>query len=129
MSSNFEYIKSQFPEVYAAAREAEENAFHKPITSAIYSRQTMEFLVYWVYQVDHVYEIPYQNTLSAKIRGNEFQRDVPPRIIRELEFMRKFGKLHIPDLLLNENDISRMMKISRSRHYLFFHSLFQQYRD
>lgn len=91
VQSNFQYIQSQFPEVYAAAIEAEENAYRKPITSAIYSRQAMELLINWVYEIDHEYSIPYQNTLAAKIRGDEFQRDVPPSIIRELEFIRKVG--------------------------------------
>jgi type I restriction enzyme R subunit len=91
MTSNFEYIKEQFPDVFAAAQEAEENAYRKPITSAIYSRQAMELLINWVYQVDHEYEIPYQNTLVAKIRGDAFTRDVPPSIIRELDFVRKTG--------------------------------------
>ena len=91
MKSNFAYIQAHFPEVYAAAVEAEENARHKPITSAIYSRQAMELLVNWVYHIDHEYETPYQNTLAAKLRGDEFQRDVPPSIIRELELIRKVG--------------------------------------
>ena len=91
MSSNFQYIKTQFPDAFEAALEAEENAYRKPITSAIYSRQAMEILVNWVYKVDHEYEIPYQNTLVAKIKGDEFQRDVPPSIIRELDFIRKIG--------------------------------------
>lgn len=110
MNSNFQYIASQFPQAYAAALEAEENAHRKPITSAIYSRQAMELLVNWVYKVDHEYEVPYQNTLAAKLRGDEFQRDVPPSIIRELDFIRKVGNNAVHTRRVTESQVLACLK-------------------
>jgi type I restriction enzyme R subunit len=89
--SNFQFISSQFKDIYAAAIDAESNAATKPIVAGMYTRQAMELMLNWVYWMDHEYELPYQNTLAAKIRDENFQRDVPPAIIRELEFIRKVG--------------------------------------
>lgn len=91
MKSNFSYIESHLPEVYAAAREAEENVYRKPITSAIYSRQAMELLLNWVYEIDADYEKPYQNTVAAKLKSDAFVRDVPPSLQRELDLIRRVG--------------------------------------
>lgn len=89
--SNFQFISSKFKDIYAAAVDAESYAISKPIAAGMYTRQAMELMLNWVYWMDHDYELPYQNTLAAKIRDEKFQRDVPPGIIRELEFIRKVG--------------------------------------
>ncbi len=89
--SNFNFISQKFNDAFQAAKEAEQLAFIKPIASGMFCRQSMEFLINWVYDIDVEYERPYKNTLGAKIHGDDITRDVEPKIIRELEYIRKVG--------------------------------------
>ena len=64
----------------------------------------MELLLNWVYDIDAEYELPYQNTLAAKLRADCFQRDVPPKIIRELEYIRRIGNNAVHNRRINTNE-------------------------
>lgn len=90
-TTNFEFIQRRWPNIYDAAVEAEQQVFTKAITSGMYCRQAMELLLNWVYDIDVEYELPYQNTIAAKLRADCFQNDVPRDIIRELEAIRRIG--------------------------------------
>lgn len=90
-NSNFKFLADRFPEVYAAIREAEQQVYAKPITAGMYTRQALELLMAWVYREDPDYEEPYRTNLAARINGDAFQRDVNPRILRGLDFIRKVG--------------------------------------
>lgn len=90
-NSNFKFLAAHFPDVYAAAYEAEQQVYAKPITAGMYARQALELLMAWVYREDPDYEEPYRTNLAARIGGDAFQRDVNPRILRGLDFIRRVG--------------------------------------
>ena len=89
--SNFQFIQHRWPEIYEAAQEAEQQVYVRSVASGMHCRQAMELMLNWVYQHDADYTLPYQNTIAAKLRADCFKRDVPPRMIRQLEYLRRVG--------------------------------------
>ncbi len=102
--SNFTFIARRYPKIFEAALEAERQVYTKAVISGFSCRQAMELLLNWVYDIDVEYELPYQPTLAAKLRADCFQRDVPPKIIRELEYIRKIGNNAVHDRRINSRE-------------------------
>jgi type I restriction enzyme R subunit len=93
MSTNFHFIDSKdaWKPVLEAAVDGEQHIYTKPVIAGILFRQSMELMVNWMYTIDLEFELPFRNTLAAKLRANCFVRDVPQHITRELEMIREIG--------------------------------------
>lgn len=91
MKSNFHFLESEWAEICRNAMEAERHALTAPVTSAIYSRLTMELLVNWLYDHDEDYQRPYQPSLAALMTEPCFVADMPPGILNDLDYIRKQG--------------------------------------
>jgi hypothetical protein len=57
--SNFTFLKTDWPELYATAREAEQNVNNAPRTSCFYARRSLERAVKWLYANDSYLKQPY----------------------------------------------------------------------
>ena len=91
MRSNFTFLTSEWRSIHQFAFEAEKHAVTAPVTSAFYSRLTLELTVNWLYQNDQDLYEPYQSNLEARLREPSFVHLVPPDIYRDLKFIRKNG--------------------------------------
>ena len=47
--SNFTFLKTDWPDLYETAREAEQNVNSAPRTSCFYARRSLEIAVKWLY--------------------------------------------------------------------------------
>ena len=70
--SNFTFLKTDWPELYATAREAEQNVNSAPRTSCFYSRRSLERAVKWLYANDSYLKQPCADNLAALIHGLRF---------------------------------------------------------
>jgi type I restriction enzyme, R subunit len=52
MTSNFDFLKIQFPQLYTHATQAESMAYSAPRASCFYARFTLEQAVLWLYDND-----------------------------------------------------------------------------
>jgi len=50
--SNFAYLKSNWPDLFETAREAEQNVNSAPRTSCFHARRSLERAVKWLYAND-----------------------------------------------------------------------------
>ena len=50
--SNFDFLRAEWPELFAEAVLAERNAFADPRISCFYARRTLELAVAWLYAAD-----------------------------------------------------------------------------
>jgi type I restriction enzyme R subunit len=93
MTSNFDFINNRrFTAVYEAAKDAEQQVYTKSVTSGMLSRQAMELLINWVYDIDVEYQLPFPNSLANKIHGDlKSDREVSDDLIYELDVIRKYG--------------------------------------
>ena len=50
--SNFTFLQAEWPEVYEAAKKAEEAVHPDPRTACFYARRALELAVGWAYRSD-----------------------------------------------------------------------------
>lgn len=91
--TNFDFLQRdpQFKS-FADVAVSAEKILHMDIGAAVLNcRRAMEFAVKWMYSVDDVLVMPYQDKLVSLIGTEEFHGLVPPDIIRRLHYIRKIG--------------------------------------
>ncbi|WP_417371233.1 DEAD/DEAH box helicase family protein [Gelidibacter japonicus] len=91
MSSNFDFIKVDFPEIYTQSLEAEEYVFKAPKYAALQCRIVLELTVNWLYDNDPDYSRPYDTTLAALMYHEDFKHDIKDSLLNELTLVRKIG--------------------------------------
>jgi type I restriction enzyme R subunit len=57
--SNFTFLKTDWPELYETAREAEQNVASTPLSHRLYARRSLERAVKWLYANDSYLKQPY----------------------------------------------------------------------
>jgi len=95
MDSNFQFLEKDWPEVYRHARQAEAHGITAPVTSAFYSRLSMELMINWLYENDGELEAPYNSSLSARMYEQTFQQILPPSMYPQLHYIRKEGNIAV----------------------------------
>ena len=70
--SQFEFIQSEWSDVYHSALRAETLTNVDPRASVFYARRSLEIAVRWMYQSDITLALPYQDNLSALIHEPTF---------------------------------------------------------
>ncbi len=63
--SNFTYLKTNWPDLYATALEAEQNVNSAPRTSCFYTRRLLEIAVKWLFANDSCLRKPYSDNLGV----------------------------------------------------------------
>ena len=63
--SNFTFLTTSWPDLYATAFEAEQNVNSAPRTSCFYTRRSLEIAVKWLYANDSYLKKPYSDNLAA----------------------------------------------------------------
>lgn len=97
--SNFDFLKSEWPQICADCRRAEGYLVSDPRSACFYARRAVEQLVALIYSVDKI-RTPYKNDLAARISEPAFQRRVGVGIGQKLTLIRKFGNRAVHDTQL-----------------------------
>lgn len=79
MTSNFDFLRTDFPKLFDHAIHAESLVYGAPRASCFYSRYTLEQAVLWLYENDPYLQLPYDNSLGALIHEQTFKDNLPPR--------------------------------------------------
>jgi type I restriction enzyme R subunit len=91
MSSNFEFIKGDWADLFEGVAKAERNTITDPRTSAFYCRYTLEQAVKWMYQYDSSLRMPYQDKLSALINESSFKNNLGSGLYQRLSYIQRLG--------------------------------------
>ena len=67
--SNFIFLKTDWPDLYETAREAEQNVASTPLSHRLYARRSLEWAVKWLYASDTYLKQPYAENLATLIHG------------------------------------------------------------
>jgi len=89
--SNFTFIKTDWPELYETAREAEQNVNSAPRTSCFYARRSLERAVKWLYANDSYLKQPYADNLAALIHEPTFRENLEPCLFPKILTIQKVG--------------------------------------
>jgi type I restriction enzyme R subunit len=93
--SNFTFLKTDWPELYETAREAEQNVNSAPRTSCFYARRSLERAVKWLYANDSYLKQPYADNLAALIHEPTFRENLEPCLFPKILTIQKIGNLAV----------------------------------
>ena len=71
--TNFGFLKSEWPQIFADAQKAEAQVLPDPRAACFYARRALESAVAWLYKNDAALKLPYQDNLSALIHEPTFR--------------------------------------------------------
>ena len=91
MTSNFGFVRSEWPSLFAEAVRAERSAAFDPRASCFYARRTLELAISWLYEVDATLRPPYKDDLSARLFEPTFRALVGNGIQVKCDLIRKQG--------------------------------------
>lgn len=97
MRSNFDFIKSVWPQTHADCARAESYLATDPRSACFYARRAAEQLVGLVYDVERL-PVPYKDDLSARINEAAFRTKVGVGIAQKLNLIRKLGNRAVHDV-------------------------------
>lgn len=94
MSSNFDFIRAEWPETYADCVRAEDYLVSDPRSACFYGRRTIERVVGHLYDVAGL-PLPYRDDLAARIGDPAFKNPVGVAHATTLNLIRKLGNLAV----------------------------------
>lgn len=93
MASNFDFLKTQFPQLFTHATHTESLGIAAPRASCFYARFTLEQAVLWLYDNDAYLQPPYDNNLGALIHEQTFKDNLKPGLFPKVRAIHKVGNL------------------------------------
>ena len=102
--SNFNFIKTDFPNLYADAVEAEKLTFISPTSTAVFCRSTFENAVNWLYDHDAKLTRPWRADLSTLMHEHDFRSLFNRTLFAELNLICKIGNAAAHGNKISEQD-------------------------
>lgn len=95
MASNFSFLQTEWPALFAEASKAEQASLADPRTACFYARRTLELAVAWLFQAEGgrggKLQLPYKPDLSAYLFEPSFKLLVGPGLHAKMDVIRKQG--------------------------------------
>jgi type I restriction enzyme R subunit len=109
--SNFTFLTTDWPGLFATAREAEQHVNSAPRTSCFYARRSLEGAVKWLYANDSFLKKPYADNLAALIHEPTFRDNLEPCLFPKILTIQKIGNLAVhSDKPISSNDALHTLK-------------------
>lgn len=120
--SNFEFLKTEWLDIFKLASEAEECVYSKPIYTCILCRNALEYAVKWMYKNDADLVEPYDCTLNSLIHEQSFKNVIVPPLFQKVDLIRKNGNIaaHNPLRIAEKDALQTVFEL--------FHFLYWLYR-
>jgi type I restriction enzyme R subunit len=90
-SSNFTFLKAEWPDLYDAASKAETLAYSDARTACFHARRGLEVVVHWLYKHDASLRLPYQDNLSALIHEPTFKTTAGVAVFAKTVLINRLG--------------------------------------
>lgn len=89
--TNFEFLKTEWPDIFEAAVKVESAINTDPRTSCFYARRALELAMMWAYKYDSTLRLPYQQNLSALIHEPTFKNSAGEAIFSKARIITRMG--------------------------------------
>jgi type I restriction enzyme R subunit len=93
VTTNFDFIKAEWPEVFADCARAEGYGRTDPRSCAFYARRVVEQLVHFIYDIEQL-PLPYKTDLAAHLGESSFKR-VAGQARTKMDYLRKVGNIAV----------------------------------
>jgi type I restriction enzyme R subunit len=108
--SNFTFIQTDFPNLFADAVEAEQLTYLSPKAAAIFCRSTLENGINWLYDNDAKLTRPWRADLSTLMHEYAFQSLFNSTLLGELHLIRKTGNIAAHGQKISQQDALASLK-------------------
>jgi type I restriction enzyme, R subunit len=108
--SNFNFIQTDFPDLFADAVEAEQLTYVSPKAAAIFCRSTLENAINWLYDHDASLTRPWRADLSTLMHEHEFRSMFNQTLFGELNLIRKTGNIAAHGKKVSQQDALASLK-------------------
>mgnify|MGYP000049974683 CR=1 FL=1 len=123
MASNFDFLRTHYPQLFEHATHAESLVYTAPRASCFYTRFTLEQAVHWLYANDPYLHPPDDNNLAALIHEQTFQDNLKPGLFPKIRAIHKMGNIAVHDSSsITEKDALHLVQE-------LFHFLYWLYRS
>ncbi len=89
--SHFQFLESEWKDIYEAATKAESMAIPDPRTSCFYARRALELAMAWAFKFDRSLKLPYQDNVSALIHEPTFKQTAGEAVFTKAKLINKLG--------------------------------------
>ena len=89
--SNFDFLQTEWPQVFEAATRAESLVYPDPRAACFYARRALELAIQWLYKAESKLTLPYQDNLAALLTEPSFQALATSRITTKTKLIKDLG--------------------------------------
>jgi len=90
-ASNFEFLRTEWRDLHAAAVRAEALVHPDARAACFYARRALELAVQWLYKHDASLRLPYQDHLSALLHEPSFRAALGPAVWTKTRVIKELG--------------------------------------
>ncbi|HEY9476740.1 MAG TPA: DEAD/DEAH box helicase family protein [Mycobacteriales bacterium] len=91
MTSNFAFLRAEWPSLFKEAENAERHTLTEPRTCCFYARRTLELLVRWLYDADATLRRPHRRELIALLHEPTFTDLLGSTLVAKADVIRTWG--------------------------------------
>jgi type I restriction enzyme R subunit len=91
MTTPFDFLRAEFPELHREALHAGSNALGDPRTACFYARRVVELAVTWAFEHDRSLQWPYERNLSALLHDPSFKALASDRVFKLAKEVVRLG--------------------------------------
>jgi len=91
VTSAFEFLRAEFPELGSEAAQAESNALGDPRTACFHARRVVELAVTWAFDHDRSLQRPYESNLSALLHEPTFKAAAGDKVFKLAKEVVRLG--------------------------------------
>ena len=119
MASNFDFLRTEYPQIFEHAAHAESLVHTAPRASCFYTRFTLEQAVHWLYANDPYLQVPYDSTLATLIHEQSFQDNLKPGLFPKIRAIHKMGNIAVHECTsITEKDALHL--VQELFHFLYW---------
>ncbi|WP_333886240.1 DEAD/DEAH box helicase family protein [Sphingobacterium siyangense] len=93
MASNFDFLAEEFPLIYQEITQAEQHTFTAPRFAAMLCRSTLEMSLFWLYENDSDFEMPFDKSINSLLHTDSFRENIRSSVREELNTVRLLGNI------------------------------------
>jgi type I restriction enzyme, R subunit len=91
MTTPFDFLRAEFPELHREALAAGSNALGDPRTACFYARRVIELAVTWAFEHDRSLRWPYERNVSALLHEPSFKAAAGDRVFKLAKEVVRLG--------------------------------------
>lgn len=119
--SNFDFLKTEWSEIFELVNEAEECVYSKPVFACLNNRKALEKMLIWMFKNDADLILPYDTSLSSLIHEPTLRNIFDSALFPKMNLIKKLGNIAAHDIkkLTTQDAIHSTMELFHVMYYFY----------